>query len=245
MAVFSRGDVHLRYEVLGEGPPVLLIAPGGMFSEYDKWNAMPWNPLTELPANYTVVAMDQRNSGGSSAPITADDTWATMTTDQLALMDHLGHERFAAIGMCIGGPYIANLCLIAPDRITASVLFQPIGLDDNRQAFHDMFDGWMNQIAGDHPEADQAAFDSFRTNLYGGDFLFNTDHAGAASITTPTMLLMGEDLYHPESTSRELAGLLPNVTFIEDWKHGTALAEASSAIHGFLAEHASGPAPAG
>lgn len=237
MAVFERDGVTINYEVSGDGFPVLLIAPGGMFSEFDKWHAMPWNPLTDLPATYQVIAMDQRNAGGSSAPITADDSWATMTADQLALMDHLGHERFATIGMCIGGPYIAGLCDTAPERVAAAVIFQPIGLDGNRQAFYDMFDGWRAQVAAEHPEADQAAFDSFRSNLYDGEFLFNMGPEQAATITTPTMVLMGDDLYHPESTSRELASVLPNASFIEDWKQGAALEQASAAIHGFLGEH--------
>ena len=48
------------------------------------------------------------------------------------------------------------------------------------------------------------------------------------------MVLMGNDVYHPESTSRELAELLPSCTFIEDWKDGDALDAASATISTFL-----------
>ena len=36
------------------------------------------------------------------------------------------------------------------------------------------------------------------------------------------LVLMGDDLYHPQSTSREIADLAPNATLIENWKDPTA-----------------------
>jgi len=235
MAFLEHNGATIHYEVSGDGFPVLLIAPGGMHSEIDKWNSMPWNPLTALAADHQVIAMDQRNAGQSKAPITASDGWSTYTADQLALMDHLDIDRFAIAGMCIGGPYIAGLCTAAPDRVAAAVMLQPIGLDNNRAAFYDMFDAWRAQVAPDHGEADDSVFDQFRSNMYDGDFLFNTTREQATAIATPTMVLMGDDLYHPESTSRELADLLPNCTFVEHWKSGDALASATELIASFLA----------
>jgi pimeloyl-ACP methyl ester carboxylesterase len=236
MAFFEHDDATIHYQVTGRGFPVLLIAPGGMHSAFNKWNLMPWNPLASLVDNFQVIAMDQRNAGQSTAPISASDGWDTYTGDQLGLMDELGIDRFAVAGMCIGGPYITGLCMAAPERIAATVIVQPIGLDNNQQAFYEMFDGWRVEVAPGHPEADEAAFDTFRSNMYDGDFLFNTTRDQAAAIETPTMLLMGSDLYHPESTSRELAALMPNCTFIEDWKDGDALASATAEISAFLGQ---------
>jgi len=240
MAFFEHGEATIHYELFGspveDRCPVLLIAPGGMHSELDKWNMMQWNPLTALADDFQVIAMDQRNAGQSRAPIRSEDSWHTYTSDQVALVDHLGIDRFSVAGMCIGGPYIAGLCQAVPDRVAATVMLQPIGLDNNHAAFYDMFDGWREQIAADHPEADAATFETFRSNMYDGPFLFNTTRDQARSIETPTMLLMGNDLYHPESTSRELAQLLPNCTFIEDWKEGAALTAATDAISAFLAQ---------
>lgn len=235
MAFFKHDGATIHYQVTGQGFPVLLIAPGGMHSAFNKWNLMPWNPLASLVDDFQVIAMDQRNAGQSSAPISGSDGWHTYTADQLALMDHLEIERFAVAGMCIGGPYITGLCMAAPGRVAATVMLQPIGLDENHQAFYEMFDSWRAEVAPDHPETDDAAFNSFRSNMYDGDFMFNTTHEQAAAIETPTMLLMGNDLYHPESTSRELAEILPNCTFIEDWQDGEALDFATVQIAAFLA----------
>lgn len=233
MGFFEHDGATIHFDVIGEGFPVLLIAPGGMHSAFNKWNLMQWNPLKELEG-FQVIAMDQRNAGQSSAPISAEDGWHSYTADQLALVDHLGIERFAVAGMCIGGPYIAGLCTAAPERVAGAVILQTIGLDNNQQAFYDMFDGWREQVASDHPEADDAVFESFRSNMYDSEFLFNTTREEAAEIQTPALVLMGNDLYHPESTSRELAELLPNGTLVEEWKDGEALLSASAAIRAFL-----------
>ncbi len=51
MAFFERDGARIHYEVHGQGFPVLLIAPGGMYSEFNKWNLMAWNPLATLVAS--------------------------------------------------------------------------------------------------------------------------------------------------------------------------------------------------
>ena len=51
---------------------------------------------------------------------------------------------------------------------------------------------------------------------------------------------MGNDLYHPEATSRLIAERAPNVTFVESWKEGDALAAFTPIVKAFLAEHTPG-----
>src|SRR5262249_19221219 len=150
----QHGPATLRYEARGDGPAILFLAPGGLrASRIETWAHAPWNPVDALADRYRVVAMDQRNTGTSTAPITAADGWADYAADQLAVMDHLGIERFSVVGMCIGGAFIAELLAEVPDRIAAAVAFQPIGLDGNRDAFRAMFDQWREDIGADHPEA--------------------------------------------------------------------------------------------
>ena len=93
MPIFERGDTKLYYEEHGSGFPLLLIAPGGMRSSVSFWDKVAWNPITQLSPNYRVIAMDQRNAGQSTAPISGSDSWHTYTEDQLALMDHLGVDQ--------------------------------------------------------------------------------------------------------------------------------------------------------
>ena len=162
MPTFQHGDVTIYYEEHGSGFPVLLIAPGGMRSAVSFWRHAPWNPIEQLSSRYRVIAMDQRNAGRSTAPVRATDGWARYTGDQLALLDHLGVDRFHVAGMCIGGSYITALIDAAPERVASGVVFQTIGLDDNRNAFYEMFDSWADELGHSHPEADDAGWKRFR-----------------------------------------------------------------------------------
>ena len=105
MAFFERGEVSLHYEIHGSGFPILLFAPGGLRSAIPFWRSAEWDPIEALSPHFQVIAMDQRNAGESTAPVSADDGWHTYTEDQLALLDHLGVERAHLMGGCIGGPY--------------------------------------------------------------------------------------------------------------------------------------------
>ncbi len=241
MAYFERGDTKLYYELHGrpDGFPVLLIAPGGMRSSVGFWDHTPWNPIEHLGGTYRVIAMDQRNAGLSTAPVSAEDGWPTYTADQLALLDHLGVERFAVAGMCIGGSYIMALSAAAPARLAAGIVFQTIGLDDNRQAFYDMFDSWADELRTQRPDVPGEAWAAFRERMYGvDDFLFTADGEACRRCPTPLLVLLGNDLYHPESSSRRLAELAPQATLVERWKEPAHHDAAKSAIEAFLREHA-------
>lgn len=238
MAIFEHDGVRIAYDDHGAGFPILLIAPGGMRSAASFWESTPWNPIEHLADRYRLIAMDQRNAGRSTGPITGEDGWHTFTADQLALIDHLGIERFHVMGMCIGGPYAFGLIEAAPDRVASAVHFQPIGLDDNREAFYDMFNSWANDLRADHPEMTDADWRAFCERMYGGDdVLFNTSAATVAACQTPTLVLLGNDLYHPASTSRLIAETAPNATLIENWRDGSDLDSARQAVADFLAQH--------
>jgi pimeloyl-ACP methyl ester carboxylesterase len=210
-----------------------------MRSANELWNDMPWNPRLLADA-YRVIGMDQRNAGRSSAPVTADDGWETYTGDQLALLDHLGVERCHVVGMCIGGPYIAALLRAAPERFASAVMLQPVGIEpdgSNRAAFHEMFDRWVDLQADAHGDVDAATWASFRSNMWDGDFVLTASEDDVAAFTTPLLVAMGNDLYHPQATSRRIAELARDVTFVESWKEGDALVAFDDVARGFLASH--------
>jgi pimeloyl-ACP methyl ester carboxylesterase len=234
------GSATLHYETQGTGPAVLLLAPGGLrASRIDTWANAPWNPIDALADRYQVVAMDQRNTGTSFAPITAADGWSSYAADQLAVMDHLGIDRFSVAGMCIGGSFIMELLAEEPERITAAVAFQPIGLVDNRDAFRAMFDQWRDSIGADHPEATDADWEGCWSNLFGGDhLLFSVPDSQLPTVATPILVLQGDDLYHPRAASRQLAAAAPNASLIEAWKDPADQPAARAAIDTFLADHA-------
>jgi hypothetical protein len=139
--------------------------------------------------------------------------------------------------MCIGGPYIFGLLMSSHDRFRSAVLLQPVGIDDNRAAFTEMFDGWADEVRPDHPETGPDDWATFRQNMWGGDFVLTATREQVAACETPLLVMMGDDLYHPQSISREIASLAPRATLVERWKDDDVLADTDATIKRFLAEH--------
>jgi len=241
MPIYSRGEVNIYYEDVGRGFPILLIAPGGMKSTISFWEQTPWNPIEELSDKFRVIAMDQRNAGQSTAPVTADDGWHSYTEDQLGLMDHLGIREFHVAGMCIGGPYALALIQAVPKRVASATLFQSIGRDNNQDAFYAMFDSWAEPLMSQRPETSAQDWAEFRERMYGGDqILFCLDESYVASCATPLLILQGDDLYHPKSTSQMLAATAPLVQYLEQWKEGESRDQARQICRAFLEQHTPG-----
>ncbi len=154
----------------------------------------------------------------SVAPITSDDGWQVYLEDQLALMDHLGGERFHVMGGCIGSSYALGLCEAASDRVTAAVLQNPIGLTaENRPKFYAMFDEWADEMRSTHPEVDDRVETSFRNRMFGGDFVFSVDRDFVRSSQIPLMVMPGGDDFHPRAVAEEIVALAPDSVLLSPW----------------------------
>ena len=238
MPIWQEGDLRIHYQQTGSGFPVLLFAPGGMKSAIDFWDRMPWNPIEVLSPHFRVIAMDQRNAGQSSAPITGEDDWPSYTADHMGLLDALAIEQCHVLGCCIGGSYSLGLMQAAPQRVAAGALLQPIGSTaENRNAFYAMFDDWATELKADRPEVTESDWQAFRGRMYDGDFVYNVSREFVQSCETPMVILEGDDLYHPREISLEIARLAPNATLIEEWKSGEAVQNSATQVIDFLKEH--------
>jgi pimeloyl-ACP methyl ester carboxylesterase len=251
MALMEKDGVSLYYEVHGTGYPLVLFAPGGMNSVAQMWferpgasgEPMPWmDPTKVLADECRVVAMDQRNAGGSRAPVRPGDGWASYASDHLALMDHLGIGSTHLMGGCIGSSYCLGVCRAAPDRVTAAVLQNPIGLStDNRQHFYDLFDGWASSLRSvyrsEGAEVDEAALGSMREQMFGGDFVFNVSRDFVRSCQVPLLVLAGNDVYHPRAIAEEIAALAPAARLVIDWAGPERHDATAALVREFLKGH--------
>ena len=238
MPEFKHAGVTLYFEEYGAGYPLILFAPGGMRSSIRFWRNSPIDPMKEFAGDFRVIAMDQRNAGRSRAPVSAADGWPTYTADHLALLDHLGVARCAAMGGCIGSTYCLDLIQAAPARVSAAILQNPIGLSENRAAFYEMFNGWAKDLQKADPALSDAVLAAFRENMYAGDFVFGVTRDFVRSCTTPLLVLAGDDLYHPAPISREIAALAPRAEMLESWKTPAAVPAAIVRVREFLKAHA-------
>jgi pimeloyl-ACP methyl ester carboxylesterase len=91
----------------GEGPPLLLVH--GWPQTWYAWRQL----MAALARDFQVIAVDQRGIGLTDKPRDGYDT-ATLAGDLVALMDALGHQRFAVIGHDTG--YFIGYALAADHR---------------------------------------------------------------------------------------------------------------------------------
>jgi pimeloyl-ACP methyl ester carboxylesterase len=109
------GDVRLHAVVGGEGPLLLLIH--GWPQTWYAWRMI----MPTLAKDFTVVAPDQRGIGLSDKPEGGYDT-GTLAVDMVALMDALGHDRFALYGTDTGMPIAYAMAADHPDRVERLVV---------------------------------------------------------------------------------------------------------------------------
>jgi pimeloyl-ACP methyl ester carboxylesterase len=170
--------------------------------------------------------------------VSTDDGWETYAGDHLALLDHLGAHRAHVLGGCIGSSYCLGLIKLAPERVSAAVLQNPIGLSpENRPAFYEMFDGWAADLMKGRPDLSQAALDALRARMYDGDFVFSVSREFVQACRTPMLILAGDDLYHPAAIAEEIARLAPNSELIAKWKTPDATPAAVARVRAFLKAH--------
>jgi hypothetical protein len=123
----------------------------------------------------------------------------------------------------------------APNRVTAAVLQNPIGVHPDHPAyFPDSHKQWSAEQRAARPELDEAEIASFGRNMWGSDFVFCVDRAFVGTCPAPTFLLPGTDIPHPAATSDELAALLPGVEVLTNWRGPEHLAQQESRVVAFL-----------
>jgi pimeloyl-ACP methyl ester carboxylesterase len=212
-----------------------------MKSAIPLWRNAPWNPLSAwADLGFQLIAMDQRNAGLSTGPVHEKHGWRTFAADQVALVDYLGVGRFVVAGMCIGGAYCAQLAVLAPERVAGMVLMQTIGLDDNRDAFLQMYDGWMQGLVSEREDVRPDDWLGLRHNMYGNDnYLFSCDSVDLRRCVLPTLILKGNDLYHPASASMRVLQDVAGAELIEEWKVGDHVETGLAATRKFLLDVAS------
>ena len=104
------GDVRLHAVIGGDGPALLLVH--GWPETWYAWRHV----MPALAQDFTVIAVDQRGIGLSDKPADGYDT-RTLGNDLVALMDALGHDRFAVVGHDTGFAIGYALAADHPERV--------------------------------------------------------------------------------------------------------------------------------
>jgi pimeloyl-ACP methyl ester carboxylesterase len=109
------GEVRLHAVTGGNGPPLLLLH--GWPQTWYAWRML----MPALAGEFEVIAPDHRGMGLSDKPREGYDV-GTLAADMAALMDTLGHERFAVYGTDIGMPIAYALAADHPERVVRLIV---------------------------------------------------------------------------------------------------------------------------
>jgi pimeloyl-ACP methyl ester carboxylesterase len=122
--------IKTRYEVLGEGPPLLLLAPVGFEDPISRrWADRVWRgfrPVEALVPRFQLILYDRRETGGTGGCV-EPLSWALCARHAKDLLDHLGIDQAFLLGGCVGCSVALALAAEFPERCRALLLHWPVG----------------------------------------------------------------------------------------------------------------------
>lgn len=171
MATAIIDGISTRYEVLGEGPPLLMFSPGGFDATIEKWATQSVYAkiklLDHLPKHYSCIVFDRRETGQSGGRVERL-TWRSYAKQGKELLDHLGLQRAYVIGACMGCSAAAALVAEWPEVVERLVLYWPVGGAEYRMQGHARFSEHAAYVQ-QHGFAGVVAFAGMTDKSFGGD----------------------------------------------------------------------------
>lgn len=118
----SRDDTQIAFATTGEGPPLVRVNNWFTHLELD-WGSPVWRHWSEaLVEGRTLVRYDPRGSGLSDRDAT-DFSLDAMVSDLEAVVDALGLQRFALMGLCQGGLVAVAYAARHPERVSHLIAY--------------------------------------------------------------------------------------------------------------------------
>jgi 3-oxoadipate enol-lactonase len=127
MTQVQSGDAEIFYEVLGDGPPVVLLHPFPVHHEF-------WSPVAQaLESRYRLVVPDLRGHGASGAG-EGPATMEKHAADLARVLDDAGVGRAIFVGVSIGGYVLFQFLRRHRNRVAGLVLCNTKAQADSPEA---------------------------------------------------------------------------------------------------------------
>jgi len=155
----KNGDVHIAYQVVGDGP-IDLVEVGGWVTHLDhSWEEPSFAQFHRRLASFTrLIRFDKRGTGLSDrVPETALPTLEQRMDDVRAVMDAVGSERAVLLGISEGGPMSILFATTYPERTLALILYAAYA-----------WRGWSPEYPWGRTEAETEAFLKSTEEDWGG-----------------------------------------------------------------------------
>ena len=133
MTTARLNGIDIEYERSGEGPRLLFFNGSG--STIERMRPL----LAVYQQRFDTLIHDQRGLGRTSIP-PGPYTMAEYAADAIALVDHVGWDRFAVIGVSFGGMVAQEFAVTVPDRVERLALLctSPGGVGGASYPLHEL-----------------------------------------------------------------------------------------------------------
>lgn len=116
------GDVHIAYQVLGDGPFDLVFVPGYVNHLELAWTLPTFASSLVQQASYCRMIRFDKRGTGMSDPVSGAPTLETRMDDVRAVMDAVGSTRAAFYGLSEGAAMALLFAATYPERTAALVI---------------------------------------------------------------------------------------------------------------------------
>jgi len=116
-------DVHIAYQVFGDGPVNLVLAPPFVSNIENYWDEPDFSRWLLRLASYARIVMLDKRGTGMSDRVTELPGLDERMDDVRAALDAAGMDQAALLGISEGGPLTALFAATYPDRCRALVLY--------------------------------------------------------------------------------------------------------------------------
>ena len=116
------GDVSIAYQVVGEGPFDLVYVPGFVSHVELRWAVPSFARALEELAEFARLILFDKRGTGMSDPVVGAPTLEVRMDDLRAVLDAVGSQRAALLGVVEGAPMSVLFAATYPDRTAALVL---------------------------------------------------------------------------------------------------------------------------
>jgi class 3 adenylate cyclase/pimeloyl-ACP methyl ester carboxylesterase len=118
------GDLHIAYQVVGDGPIDLVYVPSWISQIEHNWDEPRVARYFRRLASFSRLIMFDRRGSGLSDPVPNAPTLEEQMDDVVAVMDAAGSERAAVFALLEGGAMALLFAATHPERTTALALYE-------------------------------------------------------------------------------------------------------------------------
>jgi pimeloyl-ACP methyl ester carboxylesterase len=116
-------DVHIAYQVVGEGAQNLVLVPGWVSHIEYAWEDPSCSHFLQRLASFSRLILLDRRGTGLSDRVSELPTLEQRMDDVRAVMDAAGADRAALFGLSEGGPMCLTFAATYPSRTSALMLY--------------------------------------------------------------------------------------------------------------------------